>query len=162
MSENGKKQKLELLTVRISAHSIFKFSGLKNFKAFSSGFYVLNRAFFVQFSAFVWISDIQKHPKTEPLGIGPKVDSPKSEYVRIWDVDCFSIFFQASVRMELILLLQELQQENSQKQLLSPLPFPTTLPLLSACIAQQKTVVADPVRHLQSLTHDMLVTVVDR
>jgi hypothetical protein len=54
------------------------------------------------------------------------------------------------------------QQENTQKQLLSPLPFPTTLPLLSACIAQQKTVVADPVRHLQSLTHDMLVTVVDR
>ena len=69
----------------------------------------------------------------------------------------------ASVRMELILLLQELQQENSsQKQLLSPLPFPTTLPLLSACIAQQKTVVADPIRHLQSLTHDMLVTINNR
>ena len=55
----------------------------------------------------------------------------------------------ASVRMELILLLQELQQEKTQKQLQSPLPFPTTLPLLSACIAQQKTVVTDPVRHLQ-------------
>ena len=69
----------------------------------------------------------------------------------------------ASVRMELILLLQELQQDNSsQKQLLSPLPFPTTLPLLSACIAQQKTVVADPIRHLQSLTHDMLVTINNR
>ena len=53
--------------------------------------------------------------------------------------------------MELILLLQELQQEKSHKQLLSPLPFPTTLPLLSACIAQQKTVVADPVRHLHNL-----------
>ena len=65
----------------------------------------------------------------------------------------------ASVRMELILLLQELQQEKSQKQLLSPLPFPTTLPLLSACIAQQKTVVADPVRHLHNLTHDMLLTI---
>merc|ERR1719322_1134734 len=62
----------------------------------------------------------------------------------------------ASVRMELILLLQELQQEKSQKQLLSPLPFPTTLPLLSACIAQQKTVVIDPVHHLQTLSHDML------
>ena len=61
--------------------------------------------------------------------------------------------------MELILLLQELQQEKSQKQLLSPLPFPTTLPLLSACIAQQKTVVADPVRHLHNLTHDMLITI---
>ena len=69
----------------------------------------------------------------------------------------------ASVRMELILLLQELQQDNSsQKQLLSPLPFPTTLPLLSACIAQQKTAVADPIRHLQSLTHDMLVTINNR
>lgn len=68
----------------------------------------------------------------------------------------------ASVRVELILLLQEFQQEKTQKQLLSPLPFPTTLPLLSACIAQQKTVVADPVRHLQSLTHDMLITINDR
>ena len=65
----------------------------------------------------------------------------------------------ASVRMELILLLQELQQEKTQKQLLSPLPFPTTLPLLSACIAQQKTVIADPVRHLHNLTHDMLITI---
>lgn len=66
----------------------------------------------------------------------------------------------ASVRMELCLLLQELQQEKSQKQLLSPLPFPTTLPLLSACIAQHKMVVADPIRHLQSMTHDMLTTIV--
>lgn len=55
----------------------------------------------------------------------------------------------ASVKMELVLLMQELQQEKTQKQLLSPLPFPTTLPLLSACIAQQKTVVIDPIRHLQ-------------
>ncbi len=54
------------------------------------------------------------------------------------------------MRMELILLLQELQQERAtQQQLRSPLPFPTALPLLSACIAQQKTVVVDPVRHLQ-------------
>ena len=58
--------------------------------------------------------------------------------------------------MELVLLLQELQQEQTQTQLLSPLPFPTTLPLLSACIAQQKTVVIDPVHHLQTLSHDML------
>ncbi|XP_040565654.1 dmX-like protein 2 isoform X5 [Lepeophtheirus salmonis] len=64
----------------------------------------------------------------------------------------------SSVRMELILLLQELQQEKTQKRLLSPLPFPTTLPLLSACIAQQKTVVSDPVKHLEALTHDMLYT----
>lgn len=55
----------------------------------------------------------------------------------------------ASVRMELVLLLQELQQEKTQQQLLSPLPFPTTLPLLSASVACNKTVIADPVRYLQ-------------
>ncbi|XP_046400831.1 dmX-like protein 2 isoform X2 [Ischnura elegans] len=67
----------------------------------------------------------------------------------------------ASVRMELVILLQELQQEKTQQQLLSPLPFPTTLPLLSASVACNKTVIADPVRHLQSKTHDMLQTIVE-
>ncbi|XP_044575804.1 dmX-like protein 2 isoform X2 [Cotesia glomerata] len=67
----------------------------------------------------------------------------------------------ASVRMELVLLLQELQQEKTQQQLLSPLPFPTTLPLLSASVACNKTVVADPVRHLQALAHDMLQTLIE-
>lgn len=67
----------------------------------------------------------------------------------------------ASVRMELVLLLQELQQEKTQQQLLSPLPFPTTLPLLSACVAGNKTVIADPIRYLQQQTHDMLQTVVE-
>ena len=51
---------------------------------------------------------------------------------------------------------QELQQEQTPHQLLSPLPFPTTLPLLSACIAQQKTVVTDPVHYLQAFSHDIL------
>lgn len=67
----------------------------------------------------------------------------------------------ASVRMELVLLLQELQQEKTQQQLLSPLPFPTTLPLLSACVAGNKTVIADPIRYIQSQTHDMLQTIVE-
>ncbi|XP_050532464.1 dmX-like protein 2 isoform X5 [Daktulosphaira vitifoliae] len=67
----------------------------------------------------------------------------------------------ASVRMELVLLLQELQQEKTQQQLLSPLPFPTTLPLLSASVACNKTVIADPVRYLQAQAHDMLQTVID-
>ncbi|KAI5722049.1 hypothetical protein M8J76_002899 [Diaphorina citri] len=67
----------------------------------------------------------------------------------------------ASVRMELVLLLQELQQEKTQQTLLSPLPFPTTLPLLSASVACNKTVVADPVRHLQCFAHDMLQTIVE-
>lgn len=60
-----------------------------------------------------------------------------------------------------MLLLQELQQEKTQQQLFSPLPFPTTLPLLSACVAGNKTVIADPVRYLQCHTHDMLQTIVD-
>ena len=63
-----------------------------------------------------------------------------------------------NVAMELVFLLQELQQEQSPHQLLSPLPLPTSLPLLSACIAQQKTVVVDPVHGLQTLTRDMLHT----
>lgn len=67
----------------------------------------------------------------------------------------------ASVRMELVLLLQELQQEKTQQQLLSPLPFPTTLPLLSACVAGNKTVIADPIRYMQQQTHDMLQTIVE-
>lgn len=65
----------------------------------------------------------------------------------------------ASVRMELVLLLQELQQEKTHQQLSSPLPFPTSLPLLAASVASNKTVIADPIRYLQSLTHDMLQTV---
>ncbi|XP_050306486.1 dmX-like protein 2 isoform X3 [Anthonomus grandis grandis] len=67
----------------------------------------------------------------------------------------------ASVRMELMLLLQELQQEKTHQQLLSPLPFPTSLPLLAASVASSKTVIADPIRYLQSLTHDMLQTMVE-
>ncbi|CAG9833364.1 unnamed protein product [Diabrotica balteata] len=67
----------------------------------------------------------------------------------------------ASVRMELMLLLQELQQEKTHQQLLSPLPFPTSLPLLAASVASSKTVVADPIRYLQCLTHDMLQTLME-
>jgi hypothetical protein len=58
--------------------------------------------------------------------------------------------------MELILLLQELQQDRhvsglgtAQNHLLSPLPLPTTLPLLAAAVAPNKTVVYDPIKHLQ-------------
>jgi hypothetical protein len=67
----------------------------------------------------------------------------------------------ASVRMELILLLQELQQEKTQQQLLSPLPFPTTLPLLSASVASSKTVISDPIHHLQSLSQDLLHSIIE-
>ncbi|XP_052793147.1 dmX-like protein 2 isoform X3 [Mya arenaria] len=67
----------------------------------------------------------------------------------------------ASVQMELLLLLQELQQEKPHQQLLSPLPFPTTLPLLSAAIASCKTVTADPIQHIQCLSQDLLHSVIE-
>ncbi|XP_028679377.1 dmX-like protein 2 isoform X1 [Erpetoichthys calabaricus] len=66
----------------------------------------------------------------------------------------------ASVRMELLFLLQESQQETTAKQLQSPLPLPTTLPLLSASIASTKTVIANPVLHLSNHIHDILYTVI--
>uniref|UniRef100_A0A8D2ZUK1 Dmx like 1 n=1 Tax=Scophthalmus maximus TaxID=52904 RepID=A0A8D2ZUK1_SCOMX len=60
----------------------------------------------------------------------------------------------ASVRMELILLLQE------SHQLLSPLcSQPTLIPLLMACTANVKTVVANPIVYLTNLTHDILQTI---
>ncbi|XP_076465247.1 dmX-like protein 2 isoform X2 [Babylonia areolata] len=62
----------------------------------------------------------------------------------------------ASVHMELLLLLQELQQERAKHQLQSPLPFPTTLPLLSASLASSRTVIADPIQYLQRMSHDLL------
>uniref|UniRef100_A0A3Q1ITP3 RAVE complex protein Rav1 C-terminal domain-containing protein n=1 Tax=Anabas testudineus TaxID=64144 RepID=A0A3Q1ITP3_ANATE len=65
-----------------------------------------------------------------------------------------------SVRMELLFLLQESQQETTVKQLQSPLPLPTTLPLLSACIAPTKTVIANPVLHLGNHIHDILHTII--
>nr|XP_020461424.1 dmX-like protein 2 isoform X3 [Monopterus albus] len=65
-----------------------------------------------------------------------------------------------SVRMELLFLLQESQQETTVKQLQSPLPLPTTLPLLSACIAPTKTVIANPVLHLSNHIHDILHTTI--
>uniref|UniRef100_A0AAX7VH62 RAVE complex protein Rav1 C-terminal domain-containing protein n=1 Tax=Astatotilapia calliptera TaxID=8154 RepID=A0AAX7VH62_ASTCA len=64
-----------------------------------------------------------------------------------------------SVRMELLFLLQESQQETTVKQLQSPLPLPTTLPLLSAYIAPTKTVIANPVLHLSNHIHDILYTI---
>ncbi|XP_040198599.1 dmX-like protein 2 isoform X2 [Rana temporaria] len=66
----------------------------------------------------------------------------------------------ASVRMELKFLLQESQQETTVKQLQSPLPLPTTLPLLSASIAVTKTVIANPVLFLNNHIHDILYTIV--
>ncbi|XP_028313841.1 dmX-like protein 1 isoform X2 [Gouania willdenowi] len=62
----------------------------------------------------------------------------------------------ASVRMELILLLQESHQEESPVTLTLQ---PSSIPLLMACTANVKTVVANPIVHLTNLTHDILQTI---
>uniref|UniRef100_A0A8C0BSI3 DmX-like protein 1 n=1 Tax=Buteo japonicus TaxID=224669 RepID=A0A8C0BSI3_9AVES len=67
----------------------------------------------------------------------------------------------ASVRMELILLLQESQQEQSIQIPSSPLPEQSSIPLLFACTASAKTVVANPLLHLGNLTHDILHTIIN-
>ncbi|XP_057272660.1 dmX-like protein 1 [Pezoporus wallicus] len=67
----------------------------------------------------------------------------------------------ASVRMELILLLQESQQEQSIQIPSSPLPEQSSIPLLFACTASAKTVVANPLLHLGNLTHDILHAIVN-
>uniref|UniRef100_A0A8C7SCB6 Dmx like 1 n=1 Tax=Oncorhynchus mykiss TaxID=8022 RepID=A0A8C7SCB6_ONCMY len=60
----------------------------------------------------------------------------------------------ASVRMELILLLQE-----SQQSAVAPYLHHASIPLLLACTASAKTVVANPIVHLTNLTHDILHTI---
>ncbi|XP_066424857.1 dmX-like protein 1 isoform X4 [Molothrus aeneus] len=67
----------------------------------------------------------------------------------------------ASVRMELILLLQESQQEQSVQIPSSPPPEQNSIPLLFACTASAKTVVANPLLHLSNLTHDILHAIIN-
>ncbi|GAB0205623.1 dmX-like protein 1 [Grus japonensis] len=67
----------------------------------------------------------------------------------------------ASVRMELILLLQESQQEQLIQIPSSPLPEQSSIPLLFACTASAKTVVANPLLHLGNLTHDILHAIIN-
>ncbi|KAG9355007.1 hypothetical protein JZ751_001720 [Albula glossodonta] len=67
----------------------------------------------------------------------------------------------ASVRMELILLLQESQQDDTAQATVSPSQQQqqASIPLLLACTASAKTVVANPIVHLTNLTHDILHTI---
>ncbi|XP_008416474.1 dmX-like protein 1 isoform X4 [Poecilia reticulata] len=65
----------------------------------------------------------------------------------------------ASVRMELILLLQESHQDDSLKSAVAVNSQPTSIPLLTACTVSVKTVVANPIVHLNNLTHDILHTI---
>ncbi|XP_060787870.1 dmX-like protein 1 isoform X2 [Neoarius graeffei] len=62
----------------------------------------------------------------------------------------------ASVRMELILLLQESQQDDRSQIAVQQ---QASVPLLLACTASSKTVVANPIVHLTNLTHDILHTI---
>ena len=57
--------------------------------------------------------------------------------------------------------MQELCEDRSMKQLLLPVPIPTTIPLLSASIASSKNIVAGPIRMLKSMVNDILSTIVD-
>uniref|UniRef100_A0A3Q1BCF7 RAVE complex protein Rav1 C-terminal domain-containing protein n=1 Tax=Amphiprion ocellaris TaxID=80972 RepID=A0A3Q1BCF7_AMPOC len=65
----------------------------------------------------------------------------------------------ASVRMELILLLQESHQDDSIQSVVTSSSHPTSIPLLMACTANVKTVVANPIIYLTNLTHDILQTI---
>uniref|UniRef100_A0A8D2LKD2 Dmx like 1 n=1 Tax=Varanus komodoensis TaxID=61221 RepID=A0A8D2LKD2_VARKO len=67
----------------------------------------------------------------------------------------------ASVRMELILLLQESQQELSKQLPINTVSEQSSIPLLFACTASAKTVVANPLLHLSNLTHDILHAIVN-
>nr|CAB3238400.1 dmX-like protein 1 [Phallusia mammillata] len=64
----------------------------------------------------------------------------------------------ATMRMELLLLLQEsLQDRTSTHSLSSPLPHPSeNIPLITSVVAMCKTVVADPLTHLSHMTKDIL------
>ncbi|KAM4575859.1 dmX-like protein 1 isoform 2-T2 [Odontesthes bonariensis] len=65
----------------------------------------------------------------------------------------------ASVRMELILLLQESHQDDVTKPVATLSSEPTSIPLLMACTVNVKTVVANPTVYLTNLTHDILQTI---
>lgn len=61
-----------------------------------------------------------------------------------------------SIKMELALLMQELIEDRSMKQLLLPVPVPTTIPLLSACVASSKNVIAGPIQMIKSLVTEIM------
>uniref|UniRef100_A0A3B4BDG4 RAVE complex protein Rav1 C-terminal domain-containing protein n=1 Tax=Periophthalmus magnuspinnatus TaxID=409849 RepID=A0A3B4BDG4_9GOBI len=67
----------------------------------------------------------------------------------------------ASVRMELILLLQESLQNETARPVTTPCSQPhlASIPLLVACTSNVKTVVANPFVYLTNLSHDLLQTI---
>ena len=61
--------------------------------------------------------------------------------------------------MELSLLMQELIEDRSMKQLLLPVPVPTTIPLLSASVASSKNVIAGPIQIIKSIVTEILCAI---
>jgi hypothetical protein len=64
-----------------------------------------------------------------------------------------------AVKMELSLLMQELIEDRSMKQLFQSAPVPTTIPLLSASVASHKGVVAGPIHMIKSIVTEILCSV---
>lgn len=62
--------------------------------------------------------------------------------------------------MELVLLMQELVEDRSMKQLLYPLRVQTSIPLLSASIASSKSIVAGPIQMIKSIATDILTSII--
>lgn len=64
-----------------------------------------------------------------------------------------------AIKMELSLLMQELIEDRSMKQLFQSVPMPTTIPLLSASIASSKNVIAGPIQMIKSIVTEILCSV---
>ena len=60
--------------------------------------------------------------------------------------------------MELALLMHELVEDRSMKQLFMPVPLHTSIPLLSASVASSKNVIAGPIRMIKSIVSEILVS----
>nr|XP_039251703.1 dmX-like protein 1 isoform X3 [Styela clava] len=65
------------------------------------------------------------------------------------------------LRMELLLLLQESLQERTPQQLSSPVPNPTSIPLLSSSVVACRTVVAEPTARLSHMAQDILANLLN-
>jgi hypothetical protein len=57
--------------------------------------------------------------------------------------------------MELSLLMQELIEDRSMKQLFLPVPVPTTIPLLSASVASSKNIIAGPIQIIKGIVTEV-------
>lgn len=67
----------------------------------------------------------------------------------------------ASVHIELVLLIQELIEYREVKKLASPVPPPISIPLLTSMIINSKTIVASPIRIIQGIITDILMTTIN-